>query len=151
MNLEFRTLNIVVSAYFSVSLQVLYKVLTALSLAIQTARLWRGVPGRWTTGRLRQLGPSPNVNHCLWSRWTLLHFFRCVILYLVFRPTTVRLDLSRSIFVRQLWFVMNDVLWYQSIMSRKNDLPGIAKYGIIGIWTLKIQVLTRLLLAQKTK
>ena len=38
-NLELRTLNIVVSAYFIVTLRVLYKVLTALSLAIQTARL----------------------------------------------------------------------------------------------------------------
>ena len=38
-DLELRTLNIFVSAYFSVSLRVLYKVLTALSLAIQTARL----------------------------------------------------------------------------------------------------------------
>ena len=42
-----------------------FKVLTALSLAIQTARLWRGgpEPGRWTAGpgRLRQLGPPPNV------------------------------------------------------------------------------------------
>ena len=38
-NLELRTLNIVVSTYFSISLRVLYKVLTALSLAIQTARL----------------------------------------------------------------------------------------------------------------
>ena len=39
LNLELRTPFIVVSAYFSVSLRVLYKVLTALSLAIQTARL----------------------------------------------------------------------------------------------------------------
>ena len=38
-NLELRTLNIFVSAYFRVSLRVLYKVLTALSLAIETARL----------------------------------------------------------------------------------------------------------------
>ena len=156
INLELRTLNIVVSAYFSVSLRVLYKVLTALSLAIQTARLWRGgpVPGRWTAGpgRLRQLGLSPNVNHCLWNRWTLRRFIRCVHalkteallrlfplcdMYRILRSTfMLRLDLSRSIFVRRLWFVINDVLWYQSIMSRKNNIPGIAMYGIIdGIWT----------------
>ena len=80
INLELRTLNIVVSSYFSVSLRVLYKVLTALSLAIQTARLWRGEPGGWTAGpgRLRQLELLPTSNHCLWNRWTLRCFLRCV-------------------------------------------------------------------------
>ena len=121
-----------------------FKVLTALSLAIQTARLWRGEPGRWTAGRLRQLGPPPGVNHCLWNRWTLRRFIRCVtalkteallryfrsvILYLVFRPTTVRLDLSRSIcktitvcnkwcsvipiyYVSQKWYFWDCDVWH---------------------------------------
>ena len=34
----------------------------ALSLAIPMDRLWRGVPGGWTPGRLRQLGSSPIVS-----------------------------------------------------------------------------------------
>ena len=38
-NLELRTLSIVASTYLSISLRVLYKVLMALSLAIQMARL----------------------------------------------------------------------------------------------------------------
>ena len=45
MNLELRTLIIVVSAYFSVSLRVLYKVLTALSLAIQRPDYEEEYPG----------------------------------------------------------------------------------------------------------
>ena len=39
INLELRTLSIVASIYLSISLRVLYKVLMALSLAIQMARL----------------------------------------------------------------------------------------------------------------
>ena len=53
INLELRIPTIVASTYISISLRVLYKVLMALSLAIQMARLWRGVPGRWRPGRLR--------------------------------------------------------------------------------------------------
>jgi hypothetical protein len=39
INLELRTPTIADSAYFIISLRVLYKVLMALSLAIQMARL----------------------------------------------------------------------------------------------------------------
>ena len=39
INLELRTLKFVISPYISISLRVLYKVLMALSLAIQMARL----------------------------------------------------------------------------------------------------------------
>ena len=55
INLELRNPTIAASTYISISLRVLYKVLMALSLAIQMARLWRGVPvpGGWTSGRLR--------------------------------------------------------------------------------------------------
>ena len=44
------------------SLRVLYKVLMAVSLAIQMARLWRGVPRTRRAGRLQQLGSSPDVS-----------------------------------------------------------------------------------------
>ena len=46
----------------SCSLRVLYQVLTAVSLAIQMARIRRGVPRRRGAGRLRQLGLSSNVS-----------------------------------------------------------------------------------------
>ena len=135
INLELRTPTLVASTYISISLRVLYKVLMALSLAIQMARLWRGVPGWWTAGCLRQLGSPPFVKRCLWSRWTATTFkFRCVIYSWSLDQLLYEDWIMRSLVVRQLWFVINDVLWYQSIMSRKNNLPGIAMYGMIGIW-----------------
>ena len=91
--LELRTLIRAASTYISISLRVLYKVLMALSLAIQMARLWRGMPGIWTTRRLRQLGPPPDVKHCLWNRWTATTFLPLCDLYLIIRSMCVlRLD-----------------------------------------------------------
>ena len=121
----------------SFSLRVL-KVLTALSLAIQMARVWRWteLSRRWPAGRLRQLG--------VFRRQALACGLESPFIFTLPLWTCVCSLINRST-IRVIWImwfqfvrlmVCNEWwLWYLTIMPRNNNIPGIAMYDIIGIRT----------------
>ena len=131
-NLELRSLIIVTSSYIGISLRVLYKVLMALSLAIPNGhtmkRSIRKKDSRTSTitriSSQRQALPVEQMDATT--------FLPLCDLYLISRSTMCKdheIPFCKTIMVcNGLCCAIN------SVMSRKNDLPGIAMYGITGIW-----------------
>ena len=91
---------------------------------------WRMDPRKVTTTRI-----ISHRQHCLWPRRWSFAYATVIITYSA-AWSCIKNWIMRSLFGKNLCMVCNGwcTMVSNSVMSRKNGNPGIAMYGITGIW-----------------